>query len=187
MNEYLKSFQILSDDEINLFESKLVKKRLKKGDLFIQEGQTSKEIAFVFSGLLRSYYHTASAEEVTYCFSFANEFTGAYTSFLSQRKTVLNVQALTDSVLLSISREDVLALEKSSYNWLKLFKVIAEQEFVQTEKRIFLLQKETAQIRYLNLQANHPEFLQLIPLNYLASYLGITQRHLSRIRRTVTN
>jgi len=50
------------------------------------------------------------------------------------------------------------------------------------EKRIFLLQKESAETKYQDLLKHHPEYLNLIPLNYLASYLGITQRHLSRIR-----
>jgi len=187
MREFLKSFNILSDDEINLFESKLTQKKLKKGDFFIKEGYVCKEIAFVVSGLYRSYYYSSSGEEVTYCFTFSNSFTGAYSSLLTQEKTVESIQALTDSVLFTISRDEILRLEKSSYNWLKFFKLIAEQEYLLMEKRIFMLQKETAEARYRDLLANQPEFLQLIPLNYLSSYLGITQRHLSRIRKSISN
>jgi len=187
MRKYLKSFNILSDDEINLFESKLIHKKLKKGDFLIKEGYTCKEIAFVVSGLFRSYYYSSSGEEVTYCFTFSNSFAGAYSSFLAQKKTVENIQALTDSVLFTISRDDIVRLEKSSYNWLKFFKVIAEQEYIAMEKRIFILQKETAEKRYEDLIVNQPDFLQLIPLSYLSSYLGITQRHLSRIRKSISN
>ncbi len=187
MREYLKSFNMLTEDEINLFESKLIQKKLKKGDFFIQEGYVCREIAFVVSGLYRSYYYSSSGEEVTYCFTFSTSFTGAYSSFLSQKKTIENIQALTDSVLFTISRDDILRLEKSSYNWLKFFKLIAEQEYIAMEKRIFMLQKETAETRYRDLLANQPKFLQLIPLNYLSSYLGISQRHLSRIRKTISN
>lgn len=187
MREYLKSFGVLSEEEINLFESKLVFKKLKKGEFFIKEGQTCKKIAFIVSGLFRSYYYSSSDEEVTYCFSFSNSFMSAYSSFLSQKKTVENIQALTDSEILIISREDILTLEKLSYNWLKFFKMIAEQEYILMEKRIFTLQKETAEKRYSELVTNQPEFLQLIPLGYLSSYLGITQRHLSRIRKSISN
>jgi CRP-like cAMP-binding protein len=70
MRNYLKSFNILSDDEIDLFESKLIHKMLKKDDYFIKEGRTSKEVAFVVSGLFRSFYYSSSEEEVTYCFAF---------------------------------------------------------------------------------------------------------------------
>ncbi|WP_438712170.1 Crp/Fnr family transcriptional regulator [Aquimarina muelleri] len=187
MRNYLESFNILTSDEIDLFESKVVSKKLKKGDFYIKEGKISKEIAFVVSGMLRSFYYSSSEEEVTYCFTFSNYFLSAYSSFLSQTKTVENIQALSDIELLCVSREEILKLEESSSNWLKFFKFIAEQEYIRMEKRIFLLQKESAEKRYEDLLANHPEFLQLIPLNYLSSYLGITPRHLSRIRKVFSN
>ena len=187
MKNYLKSFNILTIDEIEFFESKVVRKTLKKGDFFIKENRISKEVAFVVSGLFRSFYYTSSEEEVTYCFTFSNSFVNAYSSFLSQTKTSENIQALTDIELLSISREDILKLENSSTNWLKFFKLIAEQEYIKMEKRIFLLQKESAEKRYKDLLTNQPEYLQSIPLNFLSSYLGITQRHLSRIRKTISN
>jgi CRP-like cAMP-binding protein len=187
MRNYLKSFNILSNDEIDLFETKVTYKKLEKGDFFIQEGKTCNEIAFVISGLFRSFYYSSSEEEVTYCFTFSNSFVSAYSSFLSQTKTVENIQALTDIEVLTISRDEILKLENSSINWLKFFKFIAEQEYIKMEKRIFILQKESAEKRYQDLLTNDPEYLQLIPLNYLSSYLGITQRHLSRIRKLLSN
>lgn len=187
MKNFLRAFNILTNDEIDLFEKKAIHKKIKKGDFFIKEGQTSKEIGFVISGLFRSFYHSSLEEEVTYCFTFSNTFVSAYSSFLSQEKTVENIEALTDVELLIISREEILKLEESSNNWLKLFKLIAEQEYIKMEKRIFLLQKETAEQRYRDLLTNEPKLLQLIPLNYLSSYLGITQRHLSRIRKLISN
>ncbi|SFW57592.1 Crp/Fnr family transcriptional regulator [Cellulophaga fucicola] len=187
MRNYLETFDILTPDEIDFFEKKVVLKKLKKDDFYIKEGQTCKEVGFVTSGLFRSFYHSSIEEEVTYCFTFSNSFVSAYSSFLSQNKTVENIQALTDIEMLTISRNEILKLEQSSTNWLKFFKLIAEQEYIKMEKRIFLLQKETAEKRYRDLLMNQPEFLQLIPLNFLSSYLGITQRHLSRIRKSISN
>lgn len=187
MRDYLKTFGILTQHEIDSFEEKARSQKLKKGDFLIKKGQICKEVGFVTSGVLRSFYHSSSEEEVTYCFTFSNSFASAYSSFLSQDKTVENIQALTDVDILTISRNEILKLEQSSTNWLKFFKHITEQEYIRMEKRIFMLQKETAEKRYLNLLTNHPEFIQRIPLNFLASYLGITQRHLSRIRRAVSN
>ena len=187
MRNYLRIFNMLTEHEIDLFESKVQNIKLKKGDFFIKENRVSKEVAFVVSGLFRSFYYSSSEEEVTYCFTFSNSFVSAYSSFLSQTKTIENIQALTDIELLTISREDILILEKSSTNWLKFFKLITEQEYIKMEKRVLLLQKESAEKKYTDLLINHPEYLQSIPLNFLASYLGITQRHLSRIRKTITN
>jgi len=186
MKNYLNSFNILSDDEIDLFESKVTYKKLEKGDFFIKEGETSEEIGFVISGLFRSFYYSSSEEEVTYFFAFSNTFVSAYSSFLTQTKTVENIQALTDTELFTISRDEILALEKSSINWLRFLKLVAEQEYIKMEKRIFILQKESAEKRYQDLLKNDPEYLQLVPLNYLSSYLGITQRHLSRIRKLIS-
>jgi len=184
MRNYLESFNILSNDDINLIENKITYKKLEKGDYFIKEDKISKEVAFVISGLFRSFYYSSSEEEVTYCFTFSNSFVSAYSSFLSQTKTVENIQALTAIELFIFSRDDILELERSSTNWLKFFKFIAEQEYIKMEKRIFLLQKESAEKRYQDLLINQPEYLQIIPLNFLSSYLGITQRHLSRIRKS---
>ncbi len=186
LRDALASFNILSDEELSGVEEGLTTRILKKGEFFIQEGQVSKEIAFVKSGLLRSYYHSSNGEEVTYCISFTDTFLSAYSSFLQQTKTVENVQAITDVELQIIPRKTIIELEQTSTNWLRFMKKVAEQEYIKLEKRIFLLQKETAEKRYEDLMQNQPELLQVVPLSYLSSYLGITPRHLSRIRKTVT-
>lgn len=187
MINYLKSFRILSNDDINLFLSLTTMKKIKKGDFFIKEGKICKEVGFVTKGLLRSFYYSSNGEETTYCFTFQNSFVTAYSSFISQTATQENIEALTDVEMLLISKKHVEQLELSNTNWLRVFKKIAEQEYIKMENRIFLLQKESAEMRYNNLLLNHPEYLKYIPLGYLASYLGITQRHLSRIRNKITN
>ena len=186
MKTYLQSFNLLTSEEIDAFEQLVQVKKVEKGDFFIQEGKVSNEIAFVAEGLYRSYYYNSEGEEVTYCFTFSNHFLSAYSSYLSQTPTVENIQALADSEIYTVSRSQIKELEKSSINWLKILKYITEQEYIKMEKRVFLLQKESAENRYKDLLNNQPELLQKIPLNYLSSYLGITQRHLSRIRKSLT-
>ena len=87
MRNYLEAFDILTKEEIDLFEKKVIRKKLKKGDFFIKEGQICKEVGFVTSGLFRSFYHSSTQEEVTYCFTFSKSFVSAYSSFLTQNKT----------------------------------------------------------------------------------------------------
>ncbi len=186
MRDYLESFRILTKAETDLIDNKVKHKQLKKGEFFIKEGSISKEVAFVVSGIFRSFYYSSELEEVTYCFTFSGSFVSAYSSFLTQTQTIENIQALTDIELLCLSKDDILELEMLSLNWLKLFKYLTEQEYIKMEKRIFILQKESAERRYKDLLVNHPELLQQIPLQYLASYLGITQRHLSRIRKSIS-
>jgi CRP-like cAMP-binding protein len=91
MRNYLKSFNILSNDDIDVFESKVIRKTLKKGDYFLKEGRVSKEVAFVKSGLFRSFYYSSKDQEVTYYFTFSKSFVSAYSSFLTQTETVENI------------------------------------------------------------------------------------------------
>lgn len=187
MKAFLQSFGILTDEEIESFLASISLKKLKKGDFFIREGKVSREVGFVSSGFLRSFYHNSAGEEITYCFRFEGAFVSAFTSFLSQTPTTESIQALMDVEVYVISRDQLLKLQESSLNWLKFFKYQTEQEYMEMEKRVFLLQKESAEKRYEDLLTNYPSYLQQIPLNYLSSYLGITQRHLSRIRKALTN
>ena len=74
-------------------------------------------------------------------------------------------------------------LHEHSRAWLLFSKQVAEHNYVKLEQRILLLQNENATTRYQELVDNHSEYIQNIPLGYLASYLGISQRHLSRVRK----
>lgn len=71
-------------------------------------------------------------------------------------------------------------------NWMTFSKIIADKQYIKRENRIFLLQKENAKHKYEHLLATKPEYLQTIPLQYLASYIGVTQRHLSRLRKALS-
>ncbi|PIB35335.1 cAMP-binding protein [Reichenbachiella sp. 5M10] len=186
VKDYLHTFGLLSDREQDALVRLLKPKTLKKGELYIREGEDCREVAFVLSGVLRSFYYSSDSEDVTYCFRFKNSFVTAYSAFISGEKSTENIQALTQVELLILSREQIGLLEQTSINWLKFFKQMAEQEYIYMERRVFLLQRESAEKRYEDLLRNQPEYLQLVPLRYLASYLGITQRHLSRIRKSIS-
>jgi CRP-like cAMP-binding protein len=110
----------------------------------------------------------------------------AYSSFLTAQPTQENIQAITKTELLIIQKNKFETLSHQNLNWILFLKIIAEQQYIELEKRIFQLQKSDAKKRYVDLVKNQPEFIQKIPLHYLASYLGITQRHLSRIRKELT-
>ena len=184
IKNYLESFGILSKEEIELLLECGSWKKIKKDQFFIRDGQVSKEVAFIKSGFFRSFYHRAE-NEITYCFTFAGEFLTAYSSFITGEKTVENICAMADAEIFSIPLKDIRRLERSAPGFTVLSKVLAEQEFVKMEKRVFQLLMENAEQKYLDLLQSHPGYLQLIPLHHLASYLGITQRHLSRIRRSI--
>ena len=117
--------------------------------------------------------------------TFPNNFITAYSSFISSEKTFENIHALTDTEVLVIKKNDLLKLSSTSANWLKFSNYFSEQSYILMEKRLLILQMESAEKRYNDLMSNHPEMIQYVPLKYIASYLGITQRHLSRLRKKI--
>lgn len=186
IKRYLQSYNILTDNEIEIFIQKTSKRNLNKQDYFIKEGETCKEVAFVLKGIFRSFYISDKVEEITYCITFPDNLMTAYSSFITGQRTIENIQAITDVELLIIPKSAIDELVSKNPNWIKFLKIVAEQQYIELEKRIFQLQKNNAFQRYSDLLINQPEYIQNIPLQYLASYLGITQRHLSRIRREIS-
>jgi CRP-like cAMP-binding protein len=185
MIQYLESFNLFTPDEIATASQFARKKKLKKGDFLIREGTVCSEVAILHSGILRSYYLTETGSEITYCFLFPSCFVTAYSSFISGKASPESIQAISPTELSVFQKKDIDALTESSTNWLKLRKQLAEQSYIEFENRIFSFQKEKAIQRYKELLKNEPEYILQIPQQYLASYLGITPRHLSRIRREI--
>jgi len=183
--EYLKQYNLFTDSEINEFISLATISTIKKGDFFIKQDEMCTTLSFVNFGIFRSFYYSNNDEEITYCFTFPSTLLVAYSSFITQNKSEENLQALTDSEIISISKKELENLAESNNKWLNFLKIIAEKEYVELEKWIFNHQKSNAQKRYVDLINNYPQFVQQIPLHYIASYLGITQRHLSRIRASI--
>ncbi len=182
---FLENFNVLTDVEIEYFLSKVKKKYLRKADYFIHQGEVCNEVAIIISGSLRSYYISDEGVEITYCITFPVNFMTAYSSLITRDRTEENIQAITPVELLVISKDMIDDFASKSQNWMKFLKIIAEYQYIALEKRIFQLQKTNALQRYKDLLLHQPEYLQQIPLQYLASYLGVTQRHLSRIRKQV--
>ena len=182
----MKSFNIITDKEIDSLLQVTTVKNYNKSDYFIKEEETCKHVSFVLSGIFRSYYISDKGEEITYCITFPNNFMTAYSSYLQAEPSKEIIQAITPAEILLIQKKDIEILTQRSPNWNIFLKIMAEQQYIALEQKIFQLQKSDASKRYTNLINNHPEYVQKIPLQYLASYLGITQRHLSRIRKENT-
>lgn len=186
ITNYLKSYNVLTDNEIENLTNLSTRRDLNKKEYWIREGEICKEVAFILSGTFRSFYILDNGEEITYCITFPNNLMTAYSSFITGQSTVENIQAITDVELLIIPKSTIDDLASRNPNWIKFLKIIAEQQYIELEKRIFQLQKNNALQRYSDLLKNQPEYIQKIPLQYLASYLGITKRHLSRIRSEIS-
>ena len=184
LERYLLQFGFLSSKEIDRFVRLGKRKQLKKGTFFCREGQRIQHFAFIESGIFRSFFTASKEKETTYCIRFPNSFLSAYSSFLTGQPTRENIQALTKAELIYFSKQDLDKLSAAHHQWVYLLKVLAETEYINLEQRIFL-HSESAKERYAALLKKEPELIKHVPLGHLASYLGITQRHLSRLRREI--
>ncbi len=186
MIQFFKSLQLLSANDIQKIEGLPISLNIKKGKFLIQEGNICNEIVLIKSGILRSYYITDKGNEITNCITFENQLMSAFSSYITQKPTEENIQAVVDTDLWVLKRSDLEMLYKSSLEWQKVGRYLTEMQYVEMEQRLVSFQKHSAKQRYSSLIEHHSYYIKLIPLKYLASYLGITTRHLSRLRREIS-
>lgn len=183
MKEYLKKLNFLTEDELDLLDGNMTSRTLGKGDFLIREGKICDELVYIKSGILRSFYLTDEGEEITYCLSFAENLMTALSSLITQKPTVESIQAISPTELIVVKKKHLDYLFEQKTNWLRLGKYLTEMQYVELENRIFGYQKYAAKRRYEQLLQRQPQHSKLIPAQYLASFLNITPRHFSRLRK----
>lgn len=175
----------LSKSEENEVLSRFNSEKFRKNEFIIKSGQYCNKIYFVKSGRLRIYYYDDKGEENTCYFAKENEFISSYTSFLTHTPTKENIQVIQDCELFSISKSHLGELSELVPKIHQFRRIIAENLFIAMERRIAMLQSETAQLRYESIIKENPELVLNVPQQYLASFLGITPQHLSRLRKKI--
>jgi CRP/FNR family transcriptional regulator, anaerobic regulatory protein len=159
-------------------------KKISKGDFFAEEGKTSRYLAFITKGLFQ-YYYSKDGKEITTYVTGENSFLISLHSFFKQQPGKENVRALADAELWQIHYADLEKLKAES-DAFKTFYITALENLVmgmdETRANLMIL---TAEERYALLLKEEPKLLQQIPLQFLASILGVTPRHLSRIRSAI--
>lgn len=186
MKAFFEQLNMLTIDELDQIDNYITKRTLKKGDFLIREGKICDEVVFIRSGILRSFYLSDKGEEITYCLTFEGNMMTAFSSLITGKPTEESIQALTDVKLMAIKKIHLDALYQSATAWLKVGKYLTELQYVGLENRIFSYQKFSAKKRYEELMARQPGHILKIPVQYLASFLNITPRHLSRLRKEIS-
>ncbi len=180
--EQLSKFIRLDADTAEALVSLFGEEQLKKNDFLAQSGEYSKKIAFVKSGILRAFYQNNAGEQYNKTFFKTNDFVGAYSSLVTGQQNLIDIQCLTDCTLFVADYQRYTKLYDRFPAIERLSRILAEQFFVQKEKREIELVLLEAKERYKIFQAEHPNLEQHIPQYHIASYLGVTPTQLSRIR-----
>ena len=185
LNSYKNISPELTDEELEFVKSNISILKLKKKQILIHENEIQKSIAFIYSGLIRSYFIDENGKEINNAFFSENEFVTDYLSFIKQQKTKYTFECLEDCILISIPFETVeIAFDKYK-NFANFGRKIAEWALENRTKKYESFLFETAEERYLRFIAENRPILNRISLSHLASYLGIERQSLSRIRSKI--
>ncbi len=162
-----------------------IRVEFKKGDFLLKEGETSDEYYLLEEGLVRAFVHDYDNNEITTEFFTSNEIVIIPSSLFQKIPSKENLQAVTDCVLWKIEYDvfqelfhKIEALREWGRFWFSV------QVFSMKQRSLEMI-TESATNRYLNLMKEKPDIIKFAPLKQIASYLGITDSSLSRIRREI--
>jgi CRP-like cAMP-binding protein len=156
---------------------------VSKGEYFLKEGTISNTYLFLQGGFMRAFTYDLDGNDVTTAFYKNNQIVFEAASFFRREKSRENIQALTDCTGYAISFDELNYLFHSIHHFREFGRMILVKGFVALKERTLSLINETAEQRYLKLISTSPEIFQYASLKTIASYLGITDSSLSRIRR----
>jgi CRP-like cAMP-binding protein len=150
-----------------------------------EQEKTPNYLYFINSGFMRLFYYDERGEEQTTFLCAQSGFIASFSSLINQTKAIENVECITDCELLKISYVDAKLLVGISEIFKNFFLVMFEKSISSATLRANDLALLNAEQRYQKIIEQQPHFIQNIPLQYIASYLGIKPQSLSRIRKQV--
>lgn len=156
---------------------------LRKETPLVLAGSKYKKVVFVADGILRVYIVDKNGEEIVKNFIEPNSFFVEMESFDKNQNALINVCAVTDCTLLTLTKADAERLGKDLPAWEYILKTGTMQAMIEMVRRQEFLYSGDSKEQYLHFMKNFPLLVKHVPLKYIASYLRITQSSLSRIRR----
>lgn len=185
--DLLKSFFLqggFNNEEVEQIAGSFSSKTLDKGEYFVQEGKTSKYLGFIEKGFFQYFINLDGEEKTTYSLG-ANNLIASLVSFLKQVPARENIRAAVNSSIWIISKDDFQKLKQTIPSFKDYYIDILEWQVCCIEESRIDSIVLSAGERYQKMMYKEPDLIQQIPVQYLASIIGVTPRHLSRIRNNL--
>jgi len=184
MNEFIKyvlQFGNLNVQQIDLIASKATEGEFPKDNYFWEATKIPKHVGFLIEGVVRVSFYDNKGEEITKYFFDENHLIKDWGNF----EPSFYIQAVTDCKFIMFSKKDWKELSETILDWDRVIDKIMTRQHTQKIEKISSMISQDATTRYLEFLKNFPNIANRIPLSYIASYLGITQSSLSRIRKSI--
>lgn len=185
LEQNIQNYFGVSEKELALISSFFKEETLEKGDFFLKKGQYVQKLSFVKSGILRIYVET-NDKEVTQWISTKGYFVTDLSSFVFEQPARFYIQALTPVELFSINKENYNQLSNVVQKWHFLEKLFIARCFTILEDRILAHLSMSSEERYVAFFEQNSALFNQVPLQYIASMLGMTPETLSRIRKKIS-
>ena len=177
----LEEFSPLDATAKKLLEEFIVVTKVVKSDYILEQGAVCNYIYFLDQGFARQFYYK-NGKEITEWFAAEKEFCFSIESYFHHTPSKLTIQALEDSVVIGLHRDALMELSKKHSQISQLALNMLSTSLVYSQQRMETILFESAKDRYRHLLETKPKIIQKVPLAHIASFLGITQETLSRIR-----
>lgn len=182
---YILQFGNLNQQQIELIKSKAVVRTLKKDEYYQEAGKIPREIIFLTEGIMRIVYYNRAGDEITKYFLDEGNFLVDINAYNQGIPSNEYAQTVTDCSYIVLSKIVMDELSLTIIGWDAIVAKMTAKGLADKVSRISPMMAEDAKERYLNFLRDFPNLANRVPLSYLASYLGITQSSLSRIRREI--
>lgn len=179
--QYLNGIYPLSGGLTEHLQSILKTREAGKKEFLLKAGHTCRWIWFVQQGLLRCYYDKEGVEICSW-FMSAGDVIISVESFFQQKPSYESIQVIEDSLLYYIDYRELQAIYHRYPEFNFIGRVLTERYYTLSEQRLYSLRMQRAQDRYDYIRQHFPELILKVPAKYLASYLGITEVTLSKIK-----
>lgn len=183
--EYILQFGNLSKQQIGFITDRAMEFDLPKDKFFSEAGQVPRQVGFVVEGVIRGCYFSDQGEEITRAFISENSLVCDYINLEANTVSSEYLQACTDCRLIAFSKQDWEELSQVIVDWDKIKNKMVQVCMYQKSRQGPVISQD-ATTRYLEFMENHGSLINRVPLTYIASYLGVTQQSLSRIRKNIS-
>ncbi|WP_116789322.1 Crp/Fnr family transcriptional regulator [Flavobacterium psychrotrophum] len=186
LQDILSQFAGLAENDISVSAAFWRRREIPKGSFYNRQNVVCADLGIVVKGIFRVYYYDSKTNDEKNMFFFSEgQFIVSFRSFLYQYPCVYFIEALEDAEVLYVPYPDLQILYTSHKPWERFGRILAEHFFHQSQGRSEELFFFTHEQRYLNLLQQHPNIVQRIAALHIASYLGIKNQSLSRIKKRI--